>query len=177
MALCSLWMDEVAKVPVMLTTSVERSLQAFGYDSIKPVQAEAVQTVLQGQDVFVNVPTGYGKSLVYQILPFCANFLLEDLGIVPASTPLVLVVSPLLALMRDQAQKLRQIRGANPLLLSEEAAPSNDSDVAVSTWTHILASPEALLESRRWRNLLLTPEVVNSLVAVVIDEAHCIVKW
>lgn len=173
MALCNLWSKET---PAMLTTSIERSLRVFGYDSIKPLQSDAVNAALRGEDVFVNVPTGYGKSLIYQILPFCASFLLKELGVSPTVTPRVLVVSPLLALMQDQAHKLKQVCGANPFLLSEEAVPDY-SDLSVIAWTHILASPEALLEAPRWRKLLLTPEVVNNIVAVVIDEAHCIVKW
>ncbi len=152
------------------------SLQAFGHDRLKPVQVEAVQAIINGQDVFVNVPTGYGKSLVYQVLPFCASFILERLGKAAEVVPVVLVVSPLLALMHDQVRKLRQIPGAKPLLLSEESAPDVD-DMVSGGWTHILASPEALLESRRWRKLLLSSELMGSLVAVVIDEAHCIVKW
>ena len=52
----------------------------------------------------------------------------------------------------------------------------------LTSWTlpkdgHIFASPEALLQSVKWQKLLLNPDVVNGLVALVIDEAHCIVKW
>ena len=83
----------------------------------------------------------------------------------------MLIVSPLLALMQDQADKLRQVPGAKPLLLSETTLEDYNLN------THILASPEALLESPRWRNLLLKAELMGNLVAVVIDEAHCIVKW
>ena len=78
--------------------------------------------------------------------------------------------------MQDQAHKLRQVPGAKPVLLSEESAPE-EGDMAVGRWTHIFASREALLESPRWRKLLLSSAIVNSFVAVVIDEAHCIVKW
>ena len=111
------------------------------------------------------------------MLPFCASFILERLGKTTAGVPSVLVVSPLLALMQDQVHKLRQVPGAKPLLLSEESAPEEGSDMAAGRWTHIFASPEALLESPRWRKLLLSSAMVNSFAAVVIDEAHCIVKW
>ena len=74
----------------------------------------------------MSVPTGYGKSLIFQMLPFCANFILERLGKAAAGVPSILVVSPLLALMHDQAHKLRQVPGAKPLLLSEESAPEDD---------------------------------------------------
>ncbi len=171
--LYNLWAEDVVKEPSILDSSIHRSLRAFGHDSLKPVLSEAVQAILCGQDTFVSVPTGYGKSLIYQILPFCAINILDCLGKPPVSVPRVLIVSPLVALMRDQTHKLRQVQGANPILLSDEA----DCDESYCGWTHILASPEALLESPRWEGLLLRPELVKSLVAVVIDEAHCIVKW
>jgi len=95
---------------------------------------------------------------------------------VTAAVPVVLIVSPLIRLMQDQAHKLKRLSGANPLLLSEEVAPE-DGDRAGGGWIHIFASPEALFESCRWRKLLLGSDLLSSLVTVVIDEAHCIVKW
>ena len=49
--------------------------------------SEALQTILQGRDVFVSVPTGYGKSLIFQMLSFCASFMLERLGKATAEVP------------------------------------------------------------------------------------------
>ena len=63
--------------------------------SSKQAQLEAVKEVIQGGDTFVNVPTGYGKSFVYQVLPFCASFILERLGKAGKTPTAVLVVSPL----------------------------------------------------------------------------------
>ena len=66
----------------------------------------------RGEDTFLNVPTGYGKSLVYMILPLCAKLILEALGDDPATPPSVLVVTLLVAMMRDQAQKLSGYKNA-----------------------------------------------------------------
>ena len=129
MALCKLWTTEVASEPPLLALEMDHSLRVFGHDHLKPVQSEAVQALLQGEDVFITVPTGYGKSLIYQMLPACAAFILERLRKAAASVPLVLVVSPLLALMEDQANKLRRLPGAKPLLLSEESAPEDIAGV------------------------------------------------
>lgn len=168
--MCKFWVADLEKNPSIVSEAIRRGLEKFCHDRLKPAQLQAVRAILQGQDTFVNVPTGYGKSLVYQILPFCATFILERLGKATLGQPVVLIVSPLLALMQDQADKLRQVPGAKPLLLSEETTLEDDS---VKN-THILAS---LLESSRWRKLLLNTELMGNLVAVVIDEAHCIVKW
>ena len=66
----------------------------------------------------MNVPTGYRKSLVYQVLPFCASFILERLGKAGKTPAAVLVVSPSLTLM---------VPGAKTLLLSEELTPEESS--------------------------------------------------
>ena len=88
--------------------------------------------------------------------------------------PVVLIVSPLIRLTQDQVHKLKRLPGANPFLLSEEVAPE-DGDMAEGGLMHIFASPDALFESRRWGKLLLSSDLLSSLVTVVIDEAHCIV--
>ena len=181
MALCKLWIAEVKEDPSIISAAIQHSLLAFGYKSIKPIQAEAVQAVLRGSDVFVTVPTGYGKSLIFQILPLCARFLLEFLKKTAPSAPAVLVVSPLTALMQDQASKLSFIPGISPVLFTD-CETLEDKSPASGGWTHIddniiiLASPEAILGSSRGRKMLLS-DIAHSFVAVVIDEAHCIVKW
>ena len=68
----------------------------FGYQDAKPVQLETLLAILRVENVFVSVPTGYGKSFVYQVLPACATYLLEGLQVTPPSIPRVLVVSPLI---------------------------------------------------------------------------------
>ena len=69
--------------------------------SLKPEQLSAIDAILRGRDTFVSVPTGFGKSLVYQVLPFCADWLTGG-RISTSSKPVVMVVSPLLSLMHDR---------------------------------------------------------------------------
>lgn len=153
MALCKLWATEIERELSLLSEAIHHGITVFRHHRLKPAQLDAVQAIIQGQDVFVNVPTGYGKSLVYQVLPFCTSFFLEKSRIAAKAMPTVLVVSPLLALMQDQACKLRHVPEAKSLLLSEDSN-LDDSAVFGGGWTHILASPETLLESPRWRKLL-----------------------
>ena len=67
---CKLWnyasKDEVGAV-------IESSISILGHAACKPEQKEAVTNVVEGKDVFVSVPTGYGKSAIFQILPTCAK--------------------------------------------------------------------------------------------------------
>ena len=85
----------------------------FGIRELNAYQREAiVQFVQKKTDVFVNLPTGYGKSLIYQALPFVYDSILEGAG------HIVVVVSPLVNLVKDHVDKLANL-GIRPASLSE----------------------------------------------------------
>ena len=69
MALCTLWASEVERESSTISAAIDHSLQAFGHARAKTIQAQAVQATLQGRDVFVSVPTGYGKSYTKHLPP------------------------------------------------------------------------------------------------------------
>ena len=74
----------------------------MGYSALKPQQEIIVRHVLSGRDVFVSLPTGSGKSLCYTLLPMVFDRLKQP----SADRSLVIVVSPLIALMKDQVRSL-----------------------------------------------------------------------
>ena len=81
--------------------------------SFKECQLKAIQAALNGNHTFISLPTGFGKSIVYQILPFAKDYFEKcrttDTGITLCKgdvTSVILVISPLLALMEDQCQAL-----------------------------------------------------------------------
>lgn len=134
----------------------------FGYDDFRPGQAEVIAAILAGGPVLAVMPTGSGKSMCYQ-LPA-----LVDGG-------LTIVVSPLIALMRDQTQQMRALGVAACTLNS--AASEEETDEA---WR--------LIRARELRLLFLSPErlAMSGLVSalaragvrrVAIDEAHCVSQW
>ena len=121
--------------------------------------------------MFVSVPTGFGKSLIYQILPLCARHLLRSCGsALTEVVPLVLVVSPLVALMQNQVLKLRSVRDVNAICLSGPSRTGFGENT-----THIFASTEAILGGSA--GLLHIANFSRRVVVLAIDEAHCIVKW
>ncbi|MDX2303987.1 MAG: DNA helicase RecQ [Microscillaceae bacterium] len=134
----------------------------FGYDSFRPQQEEIIQEVLSKQDVLVLMPTGGGKSICYQI---------------PAvSLPgTCIVISPLIALMKDQVEALRA-NGISAAFLNSSLISAEQQKVeqdALSGKLKLLyVSPEKLL-TRDFYNLMLSLEI--NLIA--IDEAHCISAW
>ena len=74
----------------------------YGYQSLKPEQKSAVIAFMEGNDVFITLPTGFGKLLCYFCLPLVSNDLKDSTAL-----SVVVVVSPLMSLMNDQVQPLR----------------------------------------------------------------------
>lgn len=133
----------------------------FGYDSFRPGQREIIDAVLAGQDCVGVMPTGSGKSLTYQV-PAIA------LG------RFALVVSPLIALMKDQVDALSEAGVSATFLnstLSFDERRERIADVAAGKHRLVYVAPEGL-EASVGR---LLSEVQPSLIA--IDEAHCISEW
>lgn len=134
----------------------------FGYDKFRPLQEEVIQSILDGEDALVIMPTGGGKSLCYQI----PALMMEGVAI---------VVSPLIALMKDQVEGL-QANGVNAGFLnsSQSAKVQNEiiEDVHEGKIKLLYVSPEKLV-SQEFYYLLLQLKV--NLFAV--DEAHCISVW
>ena len=134
----------------------------YGYDTFRGLQAEIVQHVVTGNNAFVLMPTGGGKSLCYQI-PALAR---EGLG---------LVVSPLLALMADQVAALRQA-GVRAAALNSDLPPDERQalwrNVREGTLDLLYVAPETLLRPDTLERL---GGVHLSLIA--IDEAHCLSQW
>ena len=137
---------------------------SFGYDSFRLHQQSAIEAVLRGHDVVVLMPTGGGKSLCYQI---------------PAmmSDGLTLVVSPLIALMKDQVDALRANGVAAAFLNSTQTAAEQVEvfrSVRSGELKLLYVAPERLLQSGdQFVDFLRTVKV--SLFA--IDEAHCVSSW
>jgi ATP-dependent DNA helicase RecQ len=133
----------------------------FGYDSFRPGQREIIDAVLAGQDCVGVMPTGSGKSLTYQV-PAIA------LG------RFALVVSPLIALMKDQVDALHEAGVSATFLnssLTFDERRERIAQVAAGKHRLVYAAPEGL-EASVGR---LLSEVRPSLIA--IDEAHCISEW
>ncbi|XP_043726213.1 ATP-dependent DNA helicase Q-like 5 isoform X2 [Telopea speciosissima] len=133
-----------------------------GYESFREGQLEAIKQVLAGRSVMLVLPTGFGKSLCYQLPAL----------ILPGIT---LVVSPLVALMVDQLRQLPpMIRGA--LLCSNQT--SEEASITLQQLREgaikvLFVSPERFLNAEFLSMFEATPPV--SLV--VIDEAHCLSEW
>ena len=133
----------------------------YGYNSFYPVQFDAIQCVMQGHDAVVLMPTGGGKSICFQI-----PALLSD--------GCAIVISPLLALMKDQVDAL-QAMGIPAATVNSSQSDNFNRQVIEQVYAGriklLYISPERLLsEVEQWSS-----QIKISLFA--IDEAHCISQW
>ena len=143
-------------------TAQEALKTYFGYDDFRPLQAEIVESVLQGRDTLALLPTGGGKSICFQIPTMVMG-------------GLCLVITPLIALMKDQVQNLRNrniLAAAIYTGMSYEQQKTALDNCMWGPYHFLYVSPERL-ESEEFRERLARLPI--SLIAV--DEAHCISQW
>src|SRR5690606_24006904 len=136
--------------------------QTFGYSDFRPLQREIIQTALAGRDVFALLPTGGGKSMCFQ-LPA-----LHRQG-------LTVVVSPLIALMKDQVDQLQAAGVAATFLnssLGSAEARSRLAGLHRGEFRLLYVAPERLMLDGWQENLKAW-----NVQALAIDEAHCISEW
>ena len=134
----------------------------FGYDNFRPLQEEIVQSVLDGRDTLALMPTGGGKSLCFQVPTMVMN-------------GLCLVITPLIALMKDQVENLRKrdIRAAAIYTgMSYEEQKTALDNCQWGPYHFLYVSPERL-ESEEFRERLARLPIC----LIAVDEAHCISQW
>lgn len=140
----------------------QAALARFGLSSFRKGQKEVVQHVLEGHDVLCVMPTGGGKSLCYQ-LPAVVR------------PGLTIVVSPLIALMKDQVDSLLA-RGIPATVLNSSLSPAEQGqrlqEVMAGRYRLLYVAPERLRSGRFLEVMRATP-----IQLLAVDEAHCISQW
>ena len=134
----------------------------FGYDDFRPLQEDIVQSVLDGRDTLALMPTGGGKSLCFQVPTMVMN-------------GLCLVITPLIALMKDQVENLRRrdIHAAAIYTgMSYEQQKTALDNCMWGPYRFLYVSPERL-ESEEFRERLARLPIC----LIAVDEAHCISQW
>ncbi|MBD2409342.1 ATP-dependent DNA helicase RecQ [Nostoc calcicola FACHB-389] len=138
----------------------------FGYDRFRPGQRQIIEDALQNRDLMVVMPTGGGKSLCFQLPALLKN-------------GLTVVVSPLIALMQDQVEALRNNNISATFLnssLNAYQVRSREEAILNGKVKLLYVAPERLLSERFLPFLDLVKEKIG-ISSFAIDEAHCVSEW
>eukprot|EP00733_Pompholyxophrys_punicea_P001374 Pompholyxophrys_punicea_v1_NODE_665_length_1494_cov_19.362752.p1 type:complete len:438 gc:universal NODE_665_length_1494_cov_19.362752:1346-33(-) len=148
--------------------------QPFVKQHLKKKQIDAIWAIVNGMDVMTILPTGFGKSLIYQMLPFIMDFISHGdesrpFEIKPQKFSCV-IISPLIVLMQDQIVSLSQLGVVAARWCASDAkfVQNLSGNPAL-----IYVSPEAFLNSKTCLSIILKCRIT----CIVVDEAHCIATW
>ena len=140
----------------------------FGYDGFRPMQEEIISSVLAGRDTLALLPTGGGKSLCFQIPTIVMAAENGEEG-------LCIVVTPLIALMRDQVENLRKrgiLATAIYTGMSNEEQRTAYDNCLYGPYRFLYVSPERLESEDFLKRIVQLP-----VCLIAVDEAHCISQW
>jgi len=122
--------------------------------NLKPLQHKAVQSVLAGRDVLCCLPTGYGKSLVYELLPF----LFENCFVV--------IIEPLSIIIKQQEEKL-----------GKSAVCLNKGNYQKDGINFLFSHPEDIIDNKEFVDVVCSETFQKKKLFLVVDESHCIIDW
>ena len=184
---CLLW-------ATMFYSSLQLAIVNSSYSNInlKPKQVNCLEAVYSSKAVIAVLPTGYGKSLIFQILPslLCDKFVGEAQRKRPSITtvnkPVILVVSPLNALIKNQIKRSCQgtiKAGVLNVKKSKDTGSlqldfsGNESLLKNAKYDIVYLHPKSLLSCEEGMELLQNKPYQESVRAIIVDEAHCILEW
>ena len=167
---------------------------------LRPKQVISLENLYLGKDVLAVLPTGYGKSLIFHLLPallFCKKIKeTESYLECDCSIPsIVIVISPLNSLMNDQIHRLtdRNIGllsasvlnvkygafedGAENVICDVNNQLCEKTELENGHYNIVFSHPESLVSCKYGRDLMLSKPYQDNVCAVVVDEAHCILEW
>lgn len=161
MALKGLSFDEFKKS----AESILCSFQNVKIHELSPHQSQALYHFISGEDTFIVLPTGHGKSLIYQMSVHYAK------EVESCVNPIVFVISPLNALICDQIRECERV-GLNAMKLEA----SNIEELCKECKYNVIFSSAEVLESFSAAKMFLQ-SLGSHVVGIVVDESHCVVKW
>ena len=136
--------------------------------SFSKQQEKAMKSIISGKDTLVLLPTGAGKSWIYQFLPLVINQIrLLDSSIDIPDEPVIPVVSPLNALIDDQLKSCEKY-GIPAVKLDESIV----SDIASCKYSLVFGSPESLLNNKCYHDILVSRTFCRNCLVIAVDEVH-----
>ena len=152
--------------------ATQKAAEEAKYWPLKEDQTTSIEHFVRGKNVFVVLPTGYGKSACYACIPRAIDFHKDRLS--KEDSSIIVVISPLTALIKDQVENLSK-RGTSAGYIDKDSTAATKQDVHSGSYNVLFMSPEILVSN--WRSLFSSKIYQKRLVGLVIDEAHCVIKW
>ena len=137
-------------------------------------QKKLIKAFCNGQNIHFSAATGYGKSAVFQSIPWVYDIVNEQV----VGTSTLIVISPLRSLMEDQVRFLKST-GISAIALHDQSEDLDKKlrDLEDGIYSLVYASPECMLEKNIWRKVLSSDAFRDHCIGVVYDEAHIIAQW
>ena len=163
--------EAMAAANVHVSADVESAINLavrfkFPNVNLRPEQRDGLKFILEGKDVVALLPTGYGKSLLYQVLPTIHHTLEQ-------SRRIVAVVTPLKAIMVQQTMELRK-KGIRTVCLGQ--SDNEDQMIRDCAVDIVFGSAEVWL-SDKWKRELLTGDLGKAISEIFVNEAHTVIEW
>jgi ATP-dependent DNA helicase RecQ len=146
----------------------------FRIQNLTEHQEEGLKSLLNGRDVLTILPTGSGKSLIFQCFPIVFDVMHSK---PPDSPSICLVISPLSSLMQDQVMYLKSVGIKAAFIGDDQTDEEIKKKVEAGYYQLVYGSPEAFLASSRWRKVLSSDVYRDRVCLIAVDEAHCIQHW
>ena len=172
-------MVQHSAVMAELKAVLREAAEAIGIAQLKTEQKDAIMVFARGRDVFVSLPTGYGKSVCYGCLPGLFSRLRVLRGMTAADSaqePIIIVITPLVSIMKDQTREFKR-RGVSSIYITATVSDQDERAVLLGHFSLVYISPEQLLGCEKWREMLRSDIYQEMMVGFIVDEAHCVKKW
>ena len=152
----------------------DKIISIFKIQNLTEYQEKGLRSLLLGMDVLTILPTGSGKSLIFQSFPIVFDVIHSK---PPDSPSICLVISPLSSLMQDQVMYLNSVGIKATFIGDDQKDDEIKRKVEAGCYQLVYGSPEAFLASSRWRKVLSSDVYLDRVCLIAVDEAHCIQHW
>ena len=177
-AICSEMAENVLISRQEFSACIDSLLPLFKIRSLTKNQFEALYWFTNGKEVYVSLPTGSGKSVIFHLVPLVHSWMFERNQKFThwIKEPVIVIICPLLALMKDQV-KILTACGLKASYIGGEQDEKTLDAITNGLFTYVFLSPESALSNERWRNMLSSDIYKAKLVGIIVDEVHCITEW
>ena len=142
-------------------------------ESLTEQQKKASFAALSRKDLFTILPTGHGKSIIFQLLPDVCKYL-SLRGYSYPRHAIILVICPLKSLVDSHIRELRNRGLAATSLRSPDV---DEQNLLKGAYPFVFGSPESFLQNEKWRNMIRSKLYQERTFAIVTDEVHVVPKW